>query len=134
MRELVRQWFDKAEQDFGLALHLIEEQSPYTEAISFHSQQAAEKFLKAYLVWRQIEFPKTHDLDKLLDLIATRDPELAGSMRELSRLTNYSVDVRYPGEAPAPDLAEAKAAVELAAQARATVSRALKSFLNQTDC
>lgn len=125
-RDLVKQWLEKAEKDFGLANDLVLENKPYPEAICFHSQQAAEKFLKAYLVWLQIEFPKTHDLDGLLDLICSIDNSIAESLRDITRLTDYGVDLRYPGHLPEITTEEAKAAVELAARVRETITSALK--------
>ena len=95
-RRLVRQWLARAEEDFGVAQHLLSEGSPYLRAIGFHSQQAVEKFLKAVLVRHQVEFRKTHNLGELLDLIATVDATLAESLREATALNPYGVDVRYP--------------------------------------
>ncbi|MFQ6098037.1 MAG: HEPN domain-containing protein, partial [Armatimonadota bacterium] len=63
-REFVRQWVAKAASHLGVARHLLSDGSPYVEVICFHAQQAAEKYLKAFLVERQIEFPKTHDLGR----------------------------------------------------------------------
>ena len=60
--DLVRQWLEKAEKDFNLAHHLAAERHSYREAIAFHSQQAPEKLLKGFLVFHQVEFPKTHNL------------------------------------------------------------------------
>jgi len=130
-RELVRQWLTKAERDLGLASYLLEKESPYVEAIGFHSQQAAEKFIKAYLVWRQVEFPKTHDLDKLLDLVASQDNRIAESLRDIGILTDYSVEIRYPGQAPEMSFEEARSAVELAAKARGAITNSLKKYLDQ---
>ena len=62
-RDLVQRWLEKAQKDFDLAKDLVSENKPYLEAVGFHSQQAAEKFLKAYLVCFQIEFPKTNEPD-----------------------------------------------------------------------
>ena len=68
--------------------------------MAFHAQQAAEKSLKALLVWRQMEFPKTHDLERLLELAGEGDVALAKSLRSAPELTPYGVDYRYPGEYP----------------------------------
>ena len=38
----------------------------YTSTICFHAQQASEKFMKAFLVYHNINYPRTHDLDYLL--------------------------------------------------------------------
>ena len=52
-RDLVRQWLTKAENDLGVARHLAAE-SGYFTAVAFHAQQAAEKYLKAFLVEHQV--------------------------------------------------------------------------------
>ncbi|HUT52090.1 MAG TPA: HEPN domain-containing protein [bacterium] len=95
---LVRQWVDKAEEDFQVADHLLKENSSYFATIAFHCQQAAEKYLKAFLVWRQIAFPKTHDIEKLLDLVGSIDAALADSLEEAAFLSDFGVEIRYPGE------------------------------------
>ena len=68
--ELVKQWLAKAEEDFAVAEYLLGAKTGFWGTIGFHAQQAAEKFFKAFLVEHQIEFPKTHDLMQLLELIA----------------------------------------------------------------
>ena len=71
VREFTRQWLDKAEDDLRACKHLISGGDAFAEAIAFHAQQATEKFLKAYLVRHQIEFSKTHDIKRLLELVWT---------------------------------------------------------------
>jgi len=123
-RELVRQWLAKAEQDTGVAEHLLSERL-YYGAVGYHAQQACEKYLKAFLVEHQVEFPKTHDLGLLLDLAASVSEELADSLRAAIVLNDYSVDARYPGDSPEVGLAEAENAVELALQVKVRVMEAL---------
>lgn len=125
-RELVRNWLAMAEEDFRVAEHLHSEQTPYLRAIGFHAQQAAEKFLKAYLVYHQIEFPKTHDLGELLDLLGSTDAPLAEHLREVITLNPYGVETRYPSDFPDMTLEDAKAAVKLAGEVRDTINNALK--------
>ncbi|HEY2726586.1 MAG TPA: HEPN domain-containing protein, partial [Parafilimonas sp.] len=61
-------WFKKAENDLlVIKNNLSADEIPF-DACCFHAQQAAEKYLKAYLVSKQIHFPKTHDLQSLLNL------------------------------------------------------------------
>lgn len=87
-------------------------------AATFHAQQAAEKYIKTVLVWHQVEFPKTHDLDHLIALVNRADGKLTERVREASALTPYGVDGRYPGDLPEPSPAEAKDAVEIAERVR----------------
>ena len=94
-REFTRQWLEKAEGDYKTSGHLLPAGKEHLEAVTFHSQQASEKYLKALLVWHQIEFPKTHDLDLLLTLVSSREPELATSLADAGILTPYGVEYRY---------------------------------------
>ena len=45
-----------------LAQFLMQENAPFLSAVGFHCQQAAEKYVKAYLIWKQVDFPKTHNI------------------------------------------------------------------------
>lgn len=74
--ELTREWAKKAERDFYTAKHLYESGEIYVYGATFHAQQATEKYLKALLVWHQIEFRKIHDIQELLDLASLIDQEL----------------------------------------------------------
>jgi HEPN domain-containing protein len=69
-------------------------------AVGFHAQQAAEKYVKAFLAHHQCAFPKTHDIDELLDRAATVDRAFAESLRTAVALNPYAVDERYPGDYP----------------------------------
>ncbi len=117
-RDLTRQWVLRAEKDFRLAEHLVAEGCQYPEAIGFSCQQAAEKFLKAFLVLHQTGFPKTHNLGELLDLVAGIDPALAETLRELTALNPYGVEYRYPSDFPEMMPSDAQAAFQLAQLAR----------------
>jgi HEPN domain-containing protein len=59
--ELIKSWLKKAEKDLLTAKHELSFADAVTESICFHCQQAAEKYLKAYLVYLGIPFIKTHD-------------------------------------------------------------------------
>ena len=73
------------------------------------SQQAAEKALKAALVLEGIEFPYTHDLPRLRNLLPDGWPEGLGPT-VLARLTEWGVATRYPGDWPEPTDADARRA------------------------
>jgi HEPN domain-containing protein len=130
-KDLARQWWAKAEQDYGLAEHLLAEEAPYLEAIGFNCQQASEKYLKAFLTSRQVAFPRTHNLGELLDLVATVDPVLAGSMGTITALNPYAVGYRYPAELPDVTPQDARAAFDVASRVRAAVLPLLQSCLER---
>ena len=97
---LAADWLAKAEIDLlaceGLSVPGIE----LWEAVAFHSQQAVEKAPKALLVWHQVEFPKTHDIQRLLDLLSAADSDVVGLVADAAELTPFGVEYRYPGEYP----------------------------------
>ncbi|OGP59307.1 MAG: hypothetical protein A2V67_15725 [Deltaproteobacteria bacterium RBG_13_61_14] len=120
-REFTRQWIQKAENDLNAAAALLNAREPFPDIAAFHAQQTAEKFLKAFLVWHQVEYPKTHDIGELLNLVAKVDKPLADSLREATVLTDYSVDVRYPGDLSELTLENARKAVKSARKVRETI-------------
>jgi HEPN domain-containing protein len=119
--EFVHQWLLKAEEDFNAANSLITHGTSFLFTVCFHSQQAAEKYLKAFLTYHQIEFPKTHDIGELLDLISQANSKLSESLRDVIVLTNYGVDIRYPGDFPGIAGADAQKAIRMAEKVRRLV-------------
>lgn len=128
-RDLAWQWLLRAEEDLAACRILAGEELHVRGAVGFHAQQTAEKLLKALLTWHQIEFPKTHDLTVLLDLVAACDSELAATLADLDELTQYAVVTRYPGDHPQLTSEATKRAVALAVSARVAVLGALPSDL-----
>jgi HEPN domain-containing protein len=124
-RDLVRQWLRKAEADLSAAKVLLAHGGKHYLAAAFHAQQASEKYLKAFLTERQVEFPKTHDLDRLLELVASAEPGLSRSLKGAVDLTRYAVDARYPGDFPEVTAKDARRAVRLAASVSARIAAAL---------
>ena len=68
LRRDVRDWVAKAEEDFAVVRTLSRTRRPVlNDAVCFHAQQCAEKYLKALLTRDHVAFPKTHDLLDLLE-------------------------------------------------------------------
>lgn len=72
-------------------------QTCFSAHCCFHAQQCAEKALKALLIARSIEFPPTHAIERLLDLLSGAAVELPPDVDEAFILTQYAVQTRYPG-------------------------------------
>ncbi len=123
--EFVRQWLLRAEEDLSAARSLLTYEASFCATVCFHSQQAAEKYLKAFLTSRQVEFPKTHDIDEILDLIAPVNGKLSESLRGTILLTNYGVDVHYPGDFPNVTGSDARQAIQMAEKVRTLVLEVL---------
>jgi HEPN domain-containing protein len=69
MNPLTSEWIDKAEGDFATAQReLAARKSPNYDAVCFHSQQCAEKYMKAALQERDISIPRIHSLLELAKL------------------------------------------------------------------
>ncbi|MEK7765894.1 MAG: HEPN domain-containing protein, partial [bacterium] len=66
----VRRWVERAEQDLRNAEHtlMLREDCPL-DTVCFHAQQCAEKYLKALLTHRSVDFPRTHHLEILAGLL-----------------------------------------------------------------
>jgi HEPN domain-containing protein len=94
---VVSEWVAKAENDLKSAAHILRlgRECP-TDIVCFHAQQAVEKYLKALLTAREIPFPKTHNIRKLVEMVPAGAP-LSLSQDEQDELTDYATGARYPG-------------------------------------
>lgn len=117
-----RQWVERAERDLKVSEKCSAELP--AEAL-FHCQQAAEKYLKAFLTWRQRAFRKTHDLRELARVCAEIDPTLAVTLDAAEALSKYAWRFRYPGAPYEPDAEEAAQGRALAEAVKAEISRRL---------
>lgn len=97
--ELVKEWIAKPEEDYWAAEYLFDKSKKLSTIICFHAQQSAEKYLKALLTQCNIEPPRIHSLETLLDMVASEIPELEKYRESLISLTPFSVEYRYPGVA-----------------------------------
>lgn len=68
----------------------------YLEDLCFDLQQAAEKSLKALLVSHHIDFPKTHHIEELVDLLIDNGIDVPEEIKDSVILTPYAVKTRYP--------------------------------------
>ena len=98
MNPVTQEWVDKAEEDFHVALRegRARKQRSFN-AVCFHAQQCAEKYLKARLQEAGTAFPKTHSLPMLLNLACAVEPLWAALHPQAGRLNAYAVAYRYPG-------------------------------------
>ena len=107
MKSVTREWIDKAEADFATAgRELRARKQPNYDAACFHAQQCIEKYLKARLVKARIPFTKTHDLERLLDLILPHEPAWDAFRPQLIELSTFAVAFRYPGDSATRELAK----------------------------
>jgi HEPN domain-containing protein len=94
--EVVRQWIGRADEDLAFGEANLREGSTYYAQICFHFHQAAEKYLKAFIVAHDLEFEKLHNLMHLLRICAKKDPSLSGLLVHCEVLNTAYIDTRYP--------------------------------------
>ena len=119
--DFVQQWLKKADLDLQAARLLCAGELDDYFVSGFHAQQAVEKYIKAFLVHHRIEFPKTHDIGRLRQLVARRDATLAERLERADVLTPYGVDMRYPEEFEVISQKQAEQAVALAEWVKAEI-------------
>ncbi|HUT53412.1 MAG TPA: HEPN domain-containing protein [bacterium] len=83
-----------AQDEFVFDQLRINEETPQ-EALGFHAQQAVEKLLKALLAAAGIEYPLTHQLAELMDLVRDSEIDLPEDFEELRYLTPFAIEFRY---------------------------------------
>jgi HEPN domain-containing protein len=93
--EHARQLLEMARMDLR-PLPLLEDPSLADAGFfGFHLQQAAEKALKAWLTLTGQDYPKTHDLARLLQQITNSGDQGAAQFLSLADLTSFAVQYRY---------------------------------------
>lgn len=80
--------------------------------------------MKAFLIEHNVDFPRNHDLVRLLVLCLTVDESFETIRDNLCRLENYAVIIRYPGLIVPLELAQE--AFENASRVRGFVKKKLK--------
>ena len=92
-KEVIK-WMNKAQDDLLWTEANLREKIYY--GACFTAQQAAEKALKAYLIFRGKTPRKIHDLGALVEECVLLDKEFESLKEIVLPLTDYSVQVRYP--------------------------------------
>lgn len=128
-RDVVLAWFEKAAEDLQGADVLLG--AGLVNISCYHTQQAGEKALKAYLSQFMAEVPKTHDLGWLCRLCMEHDESFAEIHRISSSLTDFATIARYPGtsELTAQD---AETAIEKAGRIFMFVQERISALDNNT--
>jgi HEPN domain-containing protein len=97
-RDLVKAWLITAKHDLAAARKLSEESDPYLDTAIYHCQQAAEKAIKAFLVFHDQRFEKTHDLRPLIGIAQPLEAKFSNYRDAAELLTPYAAEFRYPGD------------------------------------
>ena len=86
------------DEDYAAAGMLLQaSERPLYDAVCFHAQQCAEKYLKAVLQENQKPILRTQHLAELLAIISQFEPGYQHLLPQLELLQDYAIDFRYPG-------------------------------------
>ena len=115
----IKEWMDKADHDLGSAKLIFLHIPEYFDTIAFHCQQAAEKYIKAVLVYNEIEFIRTHNLIYLLDLLSKKVEIPEDQYDRAILLNGFSIQIRYPDKTIYLTKEELEASIIIAQEFRA---------------
>ena len=127
-------WLRYAEEDLTTAETLLAQSHVPPRQACWFAQQAAEKTLKAVLIFLQSDFRKTHDLNALRDLLPD-SWHLKTALPDLGDLNKWAVGARYPDSVQEATKANASEAVKQARAVWTTASAELSQhgFRTETD-
>ena len=125
---IARQWVAKAANDLLNADNNLKSEITPFDTVCFHCQQAAEKFLKAFLVGKGQLYPITHDLLLILEKILPLNGDAENLRDTLAILMPYAVEIRYPDDWYMPSEEDAREARDAVHKVRQWLQNALPAI------
>jgi len=95
LKKQALEWFERGEHNIATAKMLLDNKW-YTDAITYHIQQAIEMYIKGFFVLQGKNPPKVHDLDILISQAARYDERLNTFLDLCEKATKYYLEDRYP--------------------------------------
>ena len=131
MKKQVEDWILLADKDLYAAEILLKEEYPLTNIVAFHCQQVIEKYLKAFLIEKDVPLIKTHDLIKLNGMV-NEIKNIDIDEKKLIVINEVYSESRYPGDIGLlpegmPTFEKAKEFLEYAKEVKAIINNELKS-------
>ena len=96
--EYVKEWMRRARSNLARTEAGSVNEYIVFEDLCFDAQQAAEKSLKALCIAEGIIFSRTHNIGHLLELLDEADMFIPEDILVARSLTEYAVEMRYPGD------------------------------------
>jgi HEPN domain-containing protein len=93
--EHAREMLVLAQRDLKALQGMLDADIFADEIFGFHAQQAVEKALKAWLTLVGVEYPRTHDLEELLELLEEHAKPILEAFYDLVDLTDFAVQFHY---------------------------------------
>jgi HEPN domain-containing protein len=131
MKKQVEDWILLADKDLHAAEILLKDEYPLTNIVAFHCQQVIEKYLKAFIIEKDVPLIKTHDLIKLNGMIS-EIKNIGIDERKLIVINEVYIESRYPGDIGLlpdgiPTFEEAKKFLEYAKEVKIIINNELKN-------
>jgi len=95
MKNETSDWLNSAKIDLGMIDKVIDDEF-YIPAIAFHAQQVVEKSFKAMIIENDLDLIKTHDLERLWNIIKSHIV-LKFDLKMLKEIDQVYTTSRYPG-------------------------------------
>lgn len=96
-RELAIEWLKRAKSNLLRSRQTRDHDEILLEDLAYDCQQCVEKSLKAICINNAIDFPLTHSISRLFDLLRENNVQLPENADDALFLTDYAVQTRYPG-------------------------------------
>ena len=122
--DVVKEWWRYAEMDLATATRMLAHHPVPLEIIAYHCQQAAEKFLKSFLVYNNQDVPKTHDIVEICSKCSVIYGDFMELYEQCKKLNPYAISTRYPSGLQLADY-HIKEALECAEEIKEFVLKAI---------
>jgi HEPN domain-containing protein len=97
--KIIKEWLRFAHDDLYAAQHFFDTMEfPIYRIVCFNAQQSAEKYLKAYQIYFDVDIIKTHSLNALIDSLKKYDRDITNLEKSASILSSFAVQYRYPDD------------------------------------
>ena len=123
IKEMTLEWIKEAEEDLKFAKEIFER---YPKKSAFFAQQAAEKYLKAFLCFHNAEIIKRHEIELLIIACSRIDKEFEKLLETKAPLLTKYYKTRYPPSLISVEKEDAKEAIEIAEKIKEFVLKKLK--------
>ncbi|MBN1050093.1 HEPN domain-containing protein [Clostridium botulinum] len=94
-----KDWIDKAERDIKSA-KILKEHECGNDVVAFHCEQAVEKSLKAYLIFKGEGIVSGHSLIYLCKVSEKHNNDFKQYIKDCGFLNQYYIETRYPADNP----------------------------------
>jgi HEPN domain-containing protein len=94
-REHAEQLLRMASKDLKALQGMMDAEVFEDEVFGFHAQQAVEKALKAWIAALGKRFPKTHDIEDLIEVLEAESQDIREDVLTLVSLYPFAVQYRY---------------------------------------